>query len=84
MQDNHSLQNVLAICNSFVDNLEFKDKSYRGYTTEQLVHDFLQKTESESAQLNMAIYVLVRDAKLLELRSKLEQPGQTNSNFRSH
>jgi len=38
------------------------------------VYNFLQKTESESAQLNMAIYVLVRDAKLLELRSKLEQP----------
>jgi hypothetical protein len=54
--------------------LEFKDKSYRGYDTELLVKQFMGSQNSEHAKLNMAIYVLVRDARLLELRPKLEQP----------
>jgi hypothetical protein len=54
--------------------LEYKERSYRGYATEKLLANFLASEKTQAAQLNMAIYVLVRDARLLELRPRLEQP----------
>ena len=71
---------MLSICSSFVDNLEFKERSYRGYATEKLLTRFLSEEKTEAAKLNMAIYVLVRDARLLELRPKLEQSTATLHN----
>ena len=63
------------ICRSFVDNCEFKDQSFKGLDTEAMVEEFFARkaaAQNEFAQLNLFIYVILRDSKLMELRPKLE------------
>lgn len=72
---------VTSIARAFVDNCEFKDQQFRGLLTEEMVHEFFaamgaarqSNSVNEFAELNLCIYVLIRDSKLIELRSRLEQ-----------
>ena len=65
---------------TFVDNCEFKDGMYRGLQTENMINKFFEERKksgpqgsvSEFADLNLFIYIVIRDSKLLELREKIE------------
>ena len=55
---------------------------YRGLQTENMIIKFFQERQknrltqgsvSEFADLNLFIYIVIRDSKLLELREKIEQ-----------
>lgn len=64
----------MVIARSFVENCEFKDQQYRGLPTDEMVQEFFNRARgNEAAELNLCIYVLIRDNKLLELRQKFEQ-----------
>lgn len=72
---------------AFVDNCEFKDQSYRGLKTENIINKFFEKRQkkgqgsvqiSEFADLNLFIYIVIRDSKLLELRDKIEHTGPSS------
>ena len=54
---------------------------YRGLQTENIVHKYFEERKkagasggiSEFADLNLFIYIVIRDSKLLEMREKIEQ-----------
>jgi hypothetical protein len=55
----------------FVDSIEFRNGEYTGVNSGLKVRG-LAGNLSGLVQRNLAVYVLQRDSKLLELRSKLE------------
>lgn len=61
------------IARTFVETCEFKDAQFCGLDTEGMVRAFFDQRshsaeENPFAILNLVIYVIERDAKLLELR----------------
>lgn len=76
---------MTLIARSFVENCEFKEQQFRGLKTDEMITRFFkqqaqlkqEKIEKSSnddfAELNLCIYVLIRDNKLLELRQRFEQ-----------
>lgn len=83
-ESQHQTKLITLIARSFVENCEFKEQQYRGLKTDLMVAKFFEQRalvkrgESEKAsddfsELNLCIYVLIRDNKLLELRQRFEQ-----------
>lgn len=64
---------ISMICRAFVDGIEFKGGDYQAIGTEELISYHLGQPRSATKDLNLMMYVLTRDSKLLQLRDKLEE-----------
>jgi hypothetical protein len=62
---------MLQICKTFVDCIEFKNNQWQAVPSESVASE--HRPDGGQSDVNLLIYVLIRDSKLLELRDKLEQ-----------
>jgi len=64
---------MFHICRTFVEGIEFKGGEYQSVETQSIITYHLGMARSDVRDMNLMIYVLLRDNKLLQLRDKLEE-----------
>ena len=60
---------MLHISRAFIESIEFKNNEWQNVNSASIISGYESSPETD---INLLIYILIRDHKLLELREKLE------------
>ena len=69
-----SVRLMLQISKTFVECIEFRNNQWQAVPSESVASE--HRPDGGQSDVNLLVYVLTRDSKLLELREKLEQTPQ--------